>query len=357
VSRRISWHRHDGDAAKKCLCAGENMREQIFTLATTKTADFGVSLRDDSAAATVFLRVKNMRLHLYTFVFFVLVGSAAQAAKPVSAVQKSTCQPDADWNEPAPPLHIYGNTWYVGTCGLSAVLITSAHGHILIDGDTEKAPPLIEANIRKLGFRVADVRYILNSHAHHDHAGGLAQLQQDSGAVVVARGADADAIERGQGDRSDPQYLESKKFPPVSEVRRVVDGEIIMLDGLALTAHATPGHTPGSTSWTWTSCEGKRCLQMAYVDSVTPLSDDVYRYTDEVPHPGVVAAFRAGLATIAALPCDILLTPHPDASAMWTRLGAQTTAPLIDADACRRYAASGSEKLDTRIAREHASAP
>jgi len=96
---------------------------------------------------------------------------------------------------------------------------------------------------------------------------------------------------------------------------------------------------------------------MVYVDSVTPLSDDVYRYTDEVPHPGFVAAFRAGLATIAALPCDILLTPYPDASAMWTRFGAQATAPLIDAEACRRYAASGNEKLDARIAREHASAP
>ncbi len=301
-----------------------------------------------------FLASEHMRLHLYIFAVFALAACTTQAAKPVAATQKSTCQPDADWNEPAPPLHIYGNTWYVGTCGLSALLITSTRGHILIDGDTEKAPPLIEANIRKLGFRLADVRYILNSHAHHDHAGGLAQLQQDSGAVVVARGADADAIERGQGDRSDPQYLESKKFPAVSNVRHVVDGEIITLDTLALTAHATPGHTPGGTSWTWTSCEGQRCLKLAYLDSVTPLSDDVYRYTDEVSHPGFVAAFRAGLATIAALPCDILLTPHPDASAMWSRLGAQPTAPLIDADACRRYTARGKEKLDTRIAKEHA---
>ena len=329
----------------------------ILTSTVANAAELGASLRANSAATPVFLRVKNMRLHLYTFTLFALVGHTVQAAKPVSTAHKPTCQPDADWNQPAPPLHIYGNTWYVGTCGLSALLITSAHGHILIDGDTEKAPPLIEANIRKLGFRMVDVRYILNSHAHHDHAGGLAQLQLDSGAVVVARGADAAAIERGQGDRSDPQFLESKKFPPVRNVRRVLDGEIIMLDTLALTAHATPGHTPGSTSWTWTSCEGQRCLQMAYVDSVTPLSDDVYRYTDEARHAGVVAAFREGLATIAALPCDILLTPHPDASALWTRLAVLTSAPLIDAQACRRYAARGSEKLDARIAREHASAP
>ena len=211
---------------------------------------------------------------------------------------------------------------------------------------------MIEANIRALGFTIKDVRFILATHAHLDHAGGFATLQRDSGAVMVARGADADAIERGRGDRSDPQFASIDGFPPVKHVRRVSDGETLTLGPIALVAHATPGHTPGSTSWTWSSCEGARCLSLAYTDSISAISDDVYRYTDEAPHPGVIASFRQTLATVAALPCDILLTPHPGVSHMWARLGPNPAAPLVDANACRAFAAQGLEKFEERIAKE-----
>jgi metallo-beta-lactamase class B len=120
-----------------------------------------------------------------------------------------------------------------------------------------------------------------------------------------------------------------------------------------IVAHATPGHTPGSTTWTWNSCEGTRCLHLAYVDSVSAISDDVYRYTDEAQHPGVVAAFRRSIATVAALPCDILLTPHPSISNMFARMTTQPGA-LIDSNACRALAAQAGEKLDERIAKERA---
>ena len=293
---------------------------------------------------------QNKLIFSAIFLLLELVGCIESRIKQVAIAP--ICPADAGWNEPAPPQHIYGNTWYVGTCGLSALLITSDRGHMLIDGGTEQTPPLIEANIRKLGFRIADVSYILNSHAHFDHAGGLAQLQKDSNAMVVARGADAEAIERGQGDRSDPQFLSIAKFPPVAKVRRIVDGETLALDSLALTAHATPGHTPGSTSWSWQSCEEDRCLHIVYVDSVTAISDDIYRFTDEARHPGFLAAFYQSLITISSLPCDILLTPHPDASAMWSRIGARASAPLIDNEACHSYATFASHKLEQRIAKE-----
>ena len=252
------------------------------------------------------------------------------------------------------PQHVYGNTWYVGTCGISALLVTSDRGHILIDGATTKAAPMIEANIRALGFRIKDVADILATHAHLDHAGGFAKLQHDSGAVMVARGADADAIEHGHGDRSDPQFLSVAPFPPVRHVRRIHDGESVTVAAVAVTAHATPGHTPGSTSWTWQSCEGSRCLSLAYVDSVTAVSDDEYRYSDEEQHAGVVAAFRRSLDTVSALPCDILLTPHPGASNMWSRFGERASSPLIDGNACRAYAAQAGDKFDERIAKERA---
>jgi metallo-beta-lactamase class B len=283
-----------------------------------------------------------------------LEAASAQVAEPARS-----CAPGADWHDPrsGPPQRIYGNTWYVGTCGLTALLVTSPAGHVLLDATSEEAAPQIEANIRALGFRVDDVRYILTSHAHNDHAGGLAKLKADSGAVVVSRGADAEAIERGHGDRRDPQYVSTEKFPPVAGVRRVGDGETLRVGELAVTAHATPGHTPGSTSWTWDSCEASACRHVAYVDSVSAIADDVYRYGDEAAHPGVVATFQASLSKIAVLPCDVLLTPHPDASDMWLRLGTQPSQPLVDDKACRRYAAGGRERLDARLAKEGAAAP
>ena len=286
-----------------------------------------------------------------------LIASGVHAASlpevPVPADTKA-CTTDADWNEPAQPLRIYGNTWYVGTCGISAILITSPEGHVLIDGATEKAAPLIEKSIQTLGFDLKDVRYILNSHEHSDHVGGIAQLQRDSGATVAARGPAAAILERGKSDRSDPQYLSVDPFPPAASVRRIVDGETIALGSLSLTAHATPGHTQGSTSWSWKSCESDRCLDIVYADSLSAFSDKVYRYSDEAQHPGVLAAFRKTLVTVAELPCDILLTPHPDASNLWSRLGPRVTAPLIDPAACRRYSATASPNLDARITKESA---
>lgn len=272
----------------------------------------------------------------------------AQADAPAAP---PACKPGADWHEPAPPRRLYANVWFVGTCGLSALLVSGDQGHILLDGATERAAPLIEANIRRLGFRLQDVRYILNSHAHFDHAGGMAHLQRASGATVVARGDDAVAIERGRGARSDPQFLSADPFPPSANVRRIDDGETLKLGALALTAHATPGHTPGSTSWSWRACEDTRCVRVVYADSLTALTDDEYRYGD---HPEFLAQMRAGIATVAALPCDLLVTPHPDASRLWQRVGPAATAPLIDASGCRRYAGNAQASLGKRLTKERA---
>ncbi len=283
---------------------------------------------------------------------YLLLSTLLLAATCTHAATNDACRPNAKWTEPATPKKIYGNTYFVGTCGLSAMLVTSNEGHVLIDGDLEEDAPLIEAGIRALGFRLEDVRYVLNSHEHPDHAGGIARLARDTHATVAAREPAASALERGRGDRSDPQFLSSKPFPPVANVRRIADGETIRVGTIALTAHATPGHTAGSTSWTWTSCEAERCLHIVYADSLTPISDDAFRFSDDAAHPGVLAAFRQSAATIAALPCDILVTPHPDASNLWNRLGPAPTEPLIDADACRRYAANASRQLDERLAKE-----
>ncbi|WMT01992.1 hypothetical protein RDV84_18790 [Lysobacter yananisis] len=138
-------------------------------------------------------------------------------------------------------------------------------------------------------------------------------------------------------------------------VQRIGDGDTVRLGTLALTAHATPGHTPGGTSWTWRSCDAAgQCRDIAYADSLTPFSDKVYRYSDDAAHPGALAAYRRGIETVAALPCEILLTPHPSASDMFQRMGPQASKPLVDTGACRAYAADAAAKLDARLEQERA---
>lgn len=263
-----------------------------------------------------------------------------------------------DWTVPQKPFRIYGDTYYVGTHGLSAILITSPKGHVLIDAPMAENVAKIEANVRALGFRVEDIRLILNSHAHFDHAGGIAALVRDSGAEVRASAAGARALSRGGDDPDDPQYGGASSYAAVARVSAFADGETLREGPLALTAHLTPGHTPGSTSWTWRSCEGKRCLDLVYADSVTPLTAGAYRYSDPA-HPERVADFRRGLKTLAALPCDVLITPHPDASGFLDRVARRDAGEadaLVDRDACRRYAEKGSARLDARIAEEQAGA-
>lgn len=275
----------------------------------------------------------------------------ADQTRVAKAAPPTPCSADPSWDEPTAPRHIYANTWYVGTCAISAILITSEAGHILIDGVTDQAAPRIEANIRALGFEPGEVRYIVSSHEHLDHVGGIARLQRDTGARVVAREPAATALERGHSDRSDPQFLSVAKFAPVASVQRIGDGESLRVGPIVLTAHATPGHTAGGTSWTWNSCDGANCRAMVYADSVTPFSDKVYRYSE---NPGMVAAFRNSLTTIAELPCDILLTPHPSASRLLERLEPASGIALTNTNACRAYAATGTEKLDARLAKERA---
>ncbi|MCR6685462.1 subclass B3 metallo-beta-lactamase [Pseudoxanthomonas sp.] len=280
----------------------------------------------------------------------------AAVTAPQSAVTPErvpACAEDATvmegWNERAPPRRIHGDTWYVGTCGLTSLLVASDQGHVLIDGATEAAGPHIEANIRALGFDPRDVKYLLNSHEHYDHAAGLAHLQEVSGAPVLARAPAVATLRSGRSDRSDPQQGVAPSFPAVARVETIADGDTVRVGTLVLTAHATPGHTPGGTTWTWRSCEDGRCLDIAYTDSVGAMSDKTYRYLD---HPDMVAAFHRGLDTLAGLPCDIQIAPHPGIGELFARLDGKDGKALVDPQACRRYAEAGRARLEQRLDQE-----
>ena len=261
----------------------------------------------------------------------------------------------ATWTTPIKPFRIYGNSFYVGSKGLSAVLVTSPQGDILIDGTLKQNAPLIEANIQALGFKLSDIKAIINSHAHSDHAGALAQLSKDTGAPVYASEAGVIALRLGGKDPDDPQYDGTVKFPPV-DANSVADLGHVRVGDLDLVGHATPGHTPGSMSWTWQSCENGRCLHMVYSDSLTALTNGTYRYADDASHPQRVEQFRQSIAKIRNMPCDILMTVHPEASdfldrAMPDESGRQP-AGLVDPTACRRLADQATQTLDDELADE-----
>ncbi|MBS0579479.1 MAG: subclass B3 metallo-beta-lactamase [Proteobacteria bacterium] len=284
-------------------------------------------------------------------------GTALQANATAASPAAGACPRCAEWAEPQAPFRIYGNTYYVGTHGLSSILVTSAAGHILIDGTLAEAAPQILANIRALGFRAEDVRLILNSHVHFDHAGGIAAIQRATGAVVAASASSAQVLRDGHSGPDDPQYGSLPRGPdPVPQVRTVRDGETVAVGPLALTAHFTPGHTPGGTTWSWRSCEAGRCLDIVYADSLGPLAAPAFRFTASATYPSALADFEHSFEVLAQLPCDILLTPHPDVSDTFGRLqrredGSRPDA-FIDAKACRDYAARGRASLAKRLAEE-----
>jgi metallo-beta-lactamase class B len=293
----------------------------------------------------------------------VLLGSFASLAIAGAALQPDpphACEYCEGWSQPREPFEVYGNTWYVGSA-LSSILITSKQGHILIDGGLTQSAPQIAANIEKLGFRLEDVKLILNSHMHYDHAGGIAALQRASGAQVAASPEGKRALESGGPTADDPQFTfgpEHNNFPAVKQVRAVADGEELRVGNLRITAHFTPGHTPGGTSWTWTSCEGSKCLAMAYADSLNSVSAPDFKFSGDATHPSRVPAFQHSMDVVAALKCDILLAPHPELidldAKLAARAGNPAVNPFIDSGACAAYAKAARQRLDKRVAEEKA---
>lgn len=269
------------------------------------------------------------------------------------------CDNCDEWNKPREPFRLFGNSYYVGTDGLSAILITGEAGHILLDGGLEQSAAEIDRNIRRLGFKTEDVKLIVNSHAHYDHAGGIAALQRASGATVAASPSGADALQRGENTTDDPQHgfgREFNGFPAVKSVKVIKDGEVQRVGTLAITPHFTPGHAPGSTTWTWQSCQPSRpeqCLNMVYADSISAVSAPGFKFTDR---PALVTEMRRSITRVAELPCDIVVSTHPAATNLDDKIrkrAAQKSGPDPFVDhGCKALAATAMKGLETRIAEE-----
>nr|WP_041756324.1 subclass B3 metallo-beta-lactamase [Bradyrhizobium sp. ORS 278] len=213
----------------------------------------------------------------------------------------------ATWNTPTEPFKVIDNIYYVGTNGLASYLITTPQGHILIDTVMPESTALIETSIGKLGFKVADIKYVINTHAHIDHTGGLAQIKQETGAQMVAGAKDVPLLEGGfYPGREEERYL---NFPPVKVDRAVREGDTVTLGGVTLTAHETPGHSPGCTSWTTEVKDGDATRSVIFFCSATvALNQLVGRPT----YPGIVDDYKKTYAWAKTVHPDVLLAPHPE---------------------------------------------
>ena len=277
-------------------------------------------------------------------VLAVLAPAAVASEAPLPQLQAYEVR--ETWRQPIAPFQVAEHTWYIGTQGLSALLVKTDAGAVLVDGGMPQAADMLLAHMATLGVAPRDLKFILHSHAHGDHAGPIAAVQRATGATVVSNAESAVLLARGGSD--DIHFGDAIVFPPVHVDRLVMDGESIELGGMRFTAHFTPAHTPGSMSWTWTDRREGRDTAIAYVDSV---SAPGYRLLDNPRYPNIVHDYRRGLDAIRALPCDLLITPHPDASG-WTPAdaGKRLPAPMD----CRAYADAGERALEQRIEEQRA---
>lgn len=243
------------------------------------------------------------------------------------------------WNQPVEPFRIAGNLYYVGATDITSYLITTPKGHIVLDGGFVETAPMILANIRKLGFEPKDVRILLNSHAHYDHAGGLAELKRVTGAKFYASRRDLPQLARGGTD--DPQFGERFPFPPVFADRIVDDGTRVSLGGVTLVAHMTPGHTPGCT--TWTMRVGKR--DVVFVGSSSVPSD--YRLKGNPRYPNAIEDYRAGFRTLKSLPCDIFLASHGNFFGLAEMIAKKK--PFADGKEYRKFVEETEQRFEARL--------
>lgn len=265
-----------------------------------------------------------------------------------------------DWYAPQEPFALYGDTYYVGTGGISSVLITSREGHILVDTGPPDDAPQIAAHIRKLGFKVEDIRLILVSHAHVDHVGSLAALQRMTGAAVLAAPDAVPVLRTGRPDPADPQLPTLEAMAPVARVRAVREGEVVRLGPLAVTAHLTPGHTRGGASWTWRATEGGRTVDVVYADSLTAFAAQGRRFGANPLDPRATVNLQMSMAKVENLQCDLLVSAHPERSDLWARKARQPAlgdAAFIDPNACRAYADKARAWLARTLAAEAAPPP
>ena len=282
----------------------------------------------------------------------VAVGFAFLFTQWKAAIKRNRSIPDE-------PFQIAENLYYVGSTGVTSFLITSLEGHVLIDGGYPETAPLIIGSIAKLGFNIKDVKVLLNTHAHFDHAGGLRELQQASGAQLWISEGDAPIVEAGgAGDKATYgplRFLGFGKFDAPRVDHRFKDGEKIRVGSVELTAHVTAGHTPGCTSWSFPIKHAGRDLLAVDVCSLSLLP--FMKFVEPESYLGIRSDFERSFTTLRALPADIFLGAHGSFFDLSAKRRARKVAkdpmdPFIDRDGYRSYIDAAERQFRAELAKQ-----
>ena len=268
-----------------------------------------------------------------------------------STAESQSDEMSRSWNQPVKPYRIISNIWYVGASGVTAFLITTSKGHILLDSGFAETVPLIKRNVAQLGFKMTDIKILINSHAHYDHAGGLAELKELTGAKLMATEADAALLARGGKD--DFQWGDRYAYKPVKSDRVLRDGDQVELGEVRLTARLTPGHTKGSTTWTMKANEEGKQYDVVFSTSV---STPGYTLVNNEKYPGIVDDYRRTFQVLKSLPCDVFLGPHAEFFSMKEKIvrmerGVKPN-PFIDSAGYREYVAGGERDFQKLVEKQ-----
>jgi metallo-beta-lactamase class B len=284
-----------------------------------------------------------------TFCLTLIVLLAACGPRQLEPDVPYECERCEDWNKPHKPFRVHGNTWYVGTDGLSSILIETDAGLILVDGGLTQSAQLIDANIRELGFDPLDIKAILVSHPHFDHAGGVAALQRMTRATVFTSEAGVETLSSGRLGEDDPHYIvdsDAGSFPAIGKLISVRDGEYMSVGSTDVRAVHTPGHTKGSVTWTWESCAMSTCYDVVYADSMTAVSARGFSFATS----GTADRMIESADIIADLDCDIVLSPHPFFFGMHDKLERRDKGnPFVSEFGCVFYAETALDWIERRL--------
>lgn len=255
------------------------------------------------------------------------------------------------WNQPVEPFRIVGNIYYVGASDIAVFLIASPQGHVLLDGGFKETAPQVIANIRKLGFKVEDVKYILNSHAHFDHAAGIAELKRATNAQFVASKEDGALMARG--GKGDFQFGDRFQFPPVKPDRIIEDGDTVSVGSTVMTARITPGHTKGCTTWTTQIEASGHRYNVVFVCST---SAPDYKLLSNQKYPNIVSDYRTTFARLKSFPCDVFLGSHGRFFDLASKRAAMkrnpASNPFVNSQDYRNYLSRSEAEFENELKRQ-----
>lgn len=280
------------------------------------------------------------------FVLFTALGGAAQS--------KSY---RADWNQPATPHQVIGPVYFIGTTALASFLITTRSGHILLDPGFEESVPLIKNSMRALGFKYEDIKVLLNSQAHYDHAAGLALIKRETGAQLMAMAADVPLLE--SGGRGDFLFGDDYPFPPVKVDRRLRDGDVIELADVRLVARHTPGHTKGAATFVTNAVDRGRAHQVVFATSTTV--NQGTKLIDNPKYPNVVSDWERTYAILESLAPGVWVSAHTNVFDMTGKLARRKAAsgagnsganPYVDPTGYRTFLATSRQRFAALLKEE-----